>query len=311
MGVEVTNAAAEGDGRAPSEAVFAGYDLAELEWQYSPVVWEAGVLETLDSWAERGRAYRDGRDVLVDLRYGTGEKALLDLYLPKPGAEKRPLAIFLHGGYWQMMDKADHGHFVAGIVEAGYPVAVLNYDLCPAVRIADIAGQIDEARVWLHANADRFGYLDRASVVIGHSAGAHLGALMCARGRGSAEEAFLGGFLGISGVYDLTPYLMLPVAQTLGITGPRGFRGLNPAHLEPPRELCAVLALGALESAEFHEQSQGLAQRWASAHVEIAVEEVPGVAHFAVMEHLADGVLLEAALRLLDPSSRQARPPIT
>jgi arylformamidase len=278
--------------------IFAGYDEAELEWQYSPIVWEAGAEETLEGWRRRGREHIANHDVRLDLRYAAAEDAVLDLYLPQ-GAEPRPLAIFLHGGYWQMMDKADHGQFVKGIVDAGFAVAVLNYSLCPAVSIAEIAEQIGEARSWLHANAQELGYRDSGAVVIGHSAGAHLGALMCAGGRGEPSEHFLGGFLGISGLYDLTPLLLLPVAETLGLQGKNGFRGLSPMFLAPPVGLRAAVAVGALESSEFQVQTEQFAARWSSDLGAVAVIQVPNVAHFAVMEHLIDGVLLDAALELL------------
>ncbi len=278
--------------------IFAGYDEAELEWQYSPILWEEGAPETLEGWRNRGREHIATHEVREDLRYATAADAVLDLYLPE-GSEPRPLAIFLHGGYWQMMDKADHGQFIKGIVDAGYGVAMLNYSLCPAVTIAEIADQIGEARTWLHAHAAELGYRDTGAVVIGHSAGAHLGALMCAGGRRESSKDFLGGFLGISGLYDLTPLLLLPVAATLGLQGPNGFRGLSPAFLTPPAGLRAVVAVGARESSEFHVQTEQFATHW-SAHLgEVALIRVPDVAHFAVMEHLAEGALLDAALDLL------------
>ncbi|XPP26955.1 MAG: alpha/beta hydrolase [Leucobacter sp.] len=278
--------------------IFAGYDETELEWQYSPILWEEGAETTLEGWRRRGREHIATHEVRLDLRYSTAEDARLDLYLPDT-AEPRPLAIFIHGGYWQMMDKADHGQFLKGILDAGFAVAVLNYSLCPVVSIAEIAEQIGEARSWLQAHARDLGYSDSGAVVIGHSAGAHLGALMCVGEQGEPNKGFLGGFLGISGLYDLTPLLLLPVAATLGLQGVGGFRGLSPVMLTPPAGLRAVVAVGALESNEFKLQTEQFAAQWSTHLGTVGLIEVSDVAHFAVMEHLVQGELLDAALDLL------------
>lgn len=295
---ELTGRGSVDESRLPRGPVFAGYNEAELEWQYSPILWESGVSDVLAAWRQRGLEHLARHDVRVDLRYGSGEGAVLDLYLP-PTPEPRPLAIFLHGGYWQMMDKADNCHFTQGILDSGYAVAVLNYGLCPTVGLADIVAQVDEACSWLYENAHDLGYRDSGAVVIGHSAGAHLAATMCAGARGRPQEKFLGGFLGVSGLYDLTPLLLMPVASTLGLQRADGFRGMSPTFLVPPAGLRAVVAVGEQESSEFHLQTDQLKTQWASHLGEVTSLVVPEVSHFEVMEHLIDGVLLDSALDLL------------
>ncbi|SCL27433.1 alpha/beta hydrolase [Micromonospora inyonensis] len=295
---ELTGRGSVGESRSVREPIFAGFDENELGWQYSPILWESGVPDILASWRRRGLEHLASHDVRADLRYGADKNAVLDLYLPRT-PEPRPLAIFLHGGYFQMMDKADHGHFTKGILDSGYAVAVLNYSLCPDVGLSDIVTQVDEACSWLYANAHDLGYRSRGAVAIGHSAGAHLAAMMCAGVRGKPEEEFLSGFLGVSGLYDLTPLLLMPVASTLGLQRANGFRGLSPMFLVPPANLRAVVAVGAQESSEFHLQTEQLRTQWAAHVGEVTSLHVPDVAHFGVMEHLVEGVLLDAALDLL------------
>ncbi|WP_343175157.1 hypothetical protein, partial [Stenotrophomonas maltophilia] len=57
---------------------------------------------------------------------------------PRPGA---PLLLFIHGGYWQALDKSWFSHMARGANDHGLDVAVMSYDLCPAVTIAEIVAR--------------------------------------------------------------------------------------------------------------------------------------------------------------------------
>ncbi|MGE0799955.1 MAG: alpha/beta hydrolase [Lautropia sp.] len=98
---------------------------------------------------------------MLDLRYGPGPKETLDLFVPKSGS--RGTFVFIHGGYWRAMDKADH-LFVADVfVARGYAVAVVNYDLCPVVSIGTIVTECRRAIAWLVNEGERLGIrLDEA-----------------------------------------------------------------------------------------------------------------------------------------------------
>jgi len=98
---------------------------------------------------------RDRYAPKLDLRYGPGPKETLDLFVPASPA--RGTFVFIHGGYWRALDKADH-LFVAGpFVERGYAVAVVNYDLCPDVTIATIVDECRRAVAWLAREGEAHG----------------------------------------------------------------------------------------------------------------------------------------------------------
>lgn len=56
-----------------------------------------------------------------------------------------PIFIYIHGGYWQMLDKAVSAYCVKPLVTAGIKVIVLDYDLCPNVTLEQLVDQIQRA----------------------------------------------------------------------------------------------------------------------------------------------------------------------
>ena len=64
----------------------------------------------LNHWAVASRQARDTSTCLTDLSYGDGPNETLDIFPAK--AEKAPVMVFIHGGYWRALDKSDHS-FVA------------------------------------------------------------------------------------------------------------------------------------------------------------------------------------------------------
>src|SRR5436190_16266413 len=81
-----------------------------------------------------------------EIRYGSGPKETLDLFVP--AASARGTLLFIHGGYWRALDKADHSFVAPPFVAAGIAVPVINYDLCPEVTIPTIVEQFRPAVTW-------------------------------------------------------------------------------------------------------------------------------------------------------------------
>src|SRR6266480_6979389 len=86
----------------------------------------------------------------------------------------RGALLFIHGGYWRALDKDDHSFIAPSFVAEGIGVAVVNYDLCPGVRIAHIVEQCRQAVDWLTREGESHGVPARRLIVGGHSAGGHL-----------------------------------------------------------------------------------------------------------------------------------------
>ncbi len=109
----------------------------------------------------------------LDVSYGPGERQALDLFWPGP-SRAAPLGMFVHGGYWQRLDRKIFSHFAIGLLAHGVAVALPSYDLCPNVTLAVLVEQVRCAAAFL---ARRHG---RGMLASGHSAGGHLAAMLLA-----------------------------------------------------------------------------------------------------------------------------------
>ena len=239
-------------------------------------------------WAADSAAARARLDSRLDVRYGEGPKQTLDLF---PAANARGTLLFIHGGYWRALDKADHSFVAPPLAASDIGVAVLNYDLCPDVAIARIVDECREAVAWLRREGPRYGLSMRRLVVSGHSAGGHLAAMLVAtdwEARG-LPAGTLGGALIISGVFDLEPLVQASFNVDLKLDPGRAYL-VSPIHLQARTPVPVVIAAGADETSEFIRQSWLLWERWPECHPpgRRGPLFIPGKHHFSVISDLAD-----------------------
>ncbi len=252
-------------------------------------------------WREASALARAQSRCELDVAYGAEPGERLDVF---PAASAgAPVLVFIHGGYWRSLDKADHSFVAPSFVADGAAGVVPNYGLCPAVTIEQIALQAARAVAWAWRHAASFGGDPSRIALVGHSAGGHLAAmLLCCRWKEvDADMPLLPlqGGLSISGLYDLEPVRLTPfLAADLRLT-PASVRRLSPAFFpRPKRPLYAVV--GGDESDEFLRQNQMIRDQWGPTAVPVC-ETLVGRHHFSVLANLADpaGRLHQLALRLL------------
>lgn len=267
-------------------SVWRGLSRAALAQQYSPRVGVPDMGAVFDAWRTDGAQFRSAH-LIAELPYGPSHAETLDLYLPNNSNGPHPLWIFIHGGYWQAIDKAHNAHFAQGMLSAGYAVAMLNYTLAPPANLADIVAQTQRALQFLSREAEALG-CDRTELHLsGHSAGGHLAALMACL----PEGQLIRSCLALSGLFDLAPLAKLPMGRLLAFDNDDAIASLSPQHLRPLPHIRVGLAVGGLESAEFHRQSTDLAAAWSQAASRIIV----GKNHFDLLDGLNGGELLDFA----------------
>jgi arylformamidase len=148
------------------------------------------------------------------------EQQTLDVYSPAEG-EARPVVIWLHGGAWILGDKLEVEYKPAGFVAHGYVFVSVNYRLAPKASLKDMATDVAKALRWVHAHAHDYRGAPGKMFVAGHSAGAHLAALVCADQRYLKAEglspANIRGCVSVDGLYDVTRFIegMGPVRAAL------------------------------------------------------------------------------------------------
>lgn len=184
----------------------------------------------------------------------------MDLYAAVPG-ERRPVVLFIHGGYWRALDRAHSGFAAPMLAAQGIACAVPDYRLAPGASISAIIDDCRRALAWLWKNADRLGLDATRIVVTGSSAGGHLAASLAQPGWQAAlglPDQPLHGCLPVSGLFDLAPLSASHVQDWMRFT-PAEVAASPIRH--PPRGLrgAVALAAGAGESAGFHRQSETFA----------------------------------------------------
>jgi acetyl esterase/lipase len=115
--------------------------------------------------------------------YGTDPAQRLDVYIP-PGARDAPILIMVHGGAWMIGDKANTGSVENKLkhwLTQGWVVVSVNYRMLPDAMAYEQAQDVAEAVRWAQGHAEDWGGDPGKVVLMGHSAGAHLVALVSSR----------------------------------------------------------------------------------------------------------------------------------
>jgi len=146
----------------------------------------------------------------TDLAYGDDPLQRLDVYLPqKRPIDPCPLIVFWHGGRWEFGDKKEYRFVGAALAEAGYVTVIADYRMYPQVKLAGFMEDAARAAAWAAAHAKEYGADPARVYFMGHSSGAHMGALLALDPRYFRELDLavprVAGFIGLSGPYDFLP----------------------------------------------------------------------------------------------------------
>lgn len=252
-------------------------------------------------WRADSQAARNDMRWEPDCHFGPSPGESLDLY--SAATRNAPLLVFIHGGYWRSLDKQDFSFLAPAFVRAGVAVAMPNYGLAPGIQIEDMVRQMLRALTWLYRNHARLDIDARHIVVAGHSAGAHLAAMMLAadwpRWAHDLPRRLLCGAVCISGIYDLQPLVRAPFLQADLNLDDKAAQLVSPTNYRPQVATPLVTAVGGKESAEFQRQNRLIRKIWP--HCFRRDVPLPSRHHLASVEALGDPdhPLFHAALRML------------
>lgn len=106
------------------------------------------------------------------------ERQVLDIFSTHD-AKNRPVVFWIHGGGWQAGDKSQVSIKPKAFVEKGFVFVSTNYRLLPHVDMETIISDVAKSVGWVHRNISRYGGDPDQILIMGHSAGAQLAAILC------------------------------------------------------------------------------------------------------------------------------------
>ncbi|KAI6075807.1 Kynurenine formamidase [Aix galericulata] len=283
----------------------------ELQQQYSPSRWarrlrgDAAVrahVEAVTSGTQRARA---STRTSLHVPYGEEDGERLDLYLPEEPSETFPAFVYIHGGYWQSLrqprrtpvpvawpasvppSKDASGFAAPALVARGVAVVAVGYDTAPKGHMDAMVLQVRHSLAFL---AKQYSGI-RGIYLCGHSAGAHLAAMvLCTDWTEFGVVPDIRGAVLVSGVYDLEPILHTYVNDALNMS--REVAQRNSPMLcvtQAVPAACEVLvAVAQHDSPEFRRQSQEYSQALRSAGWAVSLLDLAGVDHFDIIEKLSE-----------------------
>ena len=229
-----------------------------------------------------------------------GAGPTLDLYGPeRPAGRPRPIVLFVHGGGWRHGDKSNVGAKPAAFVTRGYLFASVGYRLDSAVAPREQGGDVAAAIAWLREHAGEYGGDGDTIFLVGHSAGAHLAALVGTDDRLLArhglEPAALAGIVLLDGAgYDVPrqvaaahlPRLQQVYREAFG-DDPLDQREASPiTHVVAGKRYPPFLIFHVGRRRDSREQSEALAERLRSVGGEATTVHEPDKTHLTLNRDL-------------------------
>ena len=146
-----------------------------------------------------------------DIAYGEHDLNQLSLYLPTQ--KKAPIAtvVFFYGGCWGgciLFEKESYAFVAQALTAHGYAVVIPDYRHYPEVKFAEMIDDTKHAVEWVKTHISEYGGDSHKIFLMGHSAGAHLAAMLTINENYLPPATYhsIKGFIGLAGPYDFLPF---------------------------------------------------------------------------------------------------------
>jgi len=280
------------------------FDQAELDRQYNARGTVVDIWPILDRYRVETERARAALPCALGVPYGPTEPERLDIYRPPSADRPAPVFVFVHGGYWRLLDAGDSGFMAPTFAAGGIMTVAVNYALLPTVTLDEAVRQCRAAIAWVYENIGAYGGDPGRIHVCGNSAGGHLGAMLAADGWhrdfGLPRDVIKGATL-ISGLYDLEPVRRSFVNEWVRLT-PQSAAVNSPIRTLPRPDLPVLLSYAPSETAEFKRQTRDYRLALDRNGNRTAFIAVPGSNHFDIILLMTDpgSPLSEAIVRLFE-----------
>jgi acetyl esterase/lipase len=228
-----------------------------------------------------------GFDRIEGAAYGEHPRQRLDVYVPRvEGSVALPVIVFFYGGAWQGGERGEYLFMAQALASHGFVVVVPDYRVYPQARYPTFIEDGARAVDWVAKNIGSHRGDPRRLVLIGHSAGAHIAAMLAYNPRFLRAEprAAIRGFVGLAGPYDFKPSEAV-IAEILGAEG--GTEVAMPAHWVRGGEPPSLLVTGDRDTRVDPGNTERLARRLRAAGSSVEVRRYPSLNHSTLLLQFA------------------------
>lgn len=265
--------------------VYKQYSQEQLNNQYNNRLHVPDFATYLERWDKLSAATREKHAFIKDIAYGDHPRERLDIF-PSNNPNAKVL-IFIHGGYWQLFDKTKF-HFIAEtFLPHNITTVLINYPLAPTATMDEIVASCGKAILWLQQNLTAYNANPNAVYIAGHSAGAHLAAMLLSKKQANEIRHFIKGICLLSGLFNLIPLQLSDRNEVLQMSNETAVRN-SPVDLMPEQICPLLIGVGAEETDEFKDQSREMYNKCKSKTTSIELLELKGINHFSILDALAD-----------------------
>lgn len=221
---------------------------------------------------------RSQRDANVSFGAATWQK--LDVYRPDHSSGAVPVVVFWYGGGWTKGSKDQYRFVGVALASLGYVAVLPDYRFYPQVRFPEFLDDAALAVAWVQSHAAEFGGDPERIVLMGHSAGAHMAAMLALNesylARAGVDTRNVVGLIGLSGPYELTPNDPTLEAIFAAPYTPHDWQVMPYVSAKGPP---ALLVHGADDKVVWPRNSEHLAAALADDQVPVSLRVYPGRGH--------------------------------
>jgi acetyl esterase/lipase len=154
-------------------------------------------------------SYFSGIGRTAGVAFGADPRQRLDIYRPRAPAGPKPVIVFWYGGSWDNGARQNYRFVGVALAQLGYLTVLPDYRVYPQVRFPQFLDDGAQAVVWVQQHAADYGGNPNRVVLMGHSAGAYMAAMLALNrsylDQAGADPDRIVGLIGLSGPYRLTP----------------------------------------------------------------------------------------------------------
>lgn len=227
-----------------------------------------------------------------DIAYGDLARQKMDIYLPKMPAQAEkplPVIVFFYGGSWDSGEKEDYLFAAEAFTSKGYLVVIPNYRVYPDVKFPALMQDPASAAKWVKTHIHEYGGDTHQIFMVGHSAGAHLLAMLALNPNYLAQVSLtpkaFNGYIGLAGPYDFLPLKSARLKEIFGTDEIQ--RTSQPIHYVQGNNPPLLLAVGLKDGTVWPRNTFNLAQAIRAQHGQVEVIEFPQYGHIDMVAKLA------------------------